>query len=567
MLNLYHWRINNYGLVIFLRILLIFLLITLGSSCSYTYDFSVSETSYRSDKTNTWSTNRVVSGDEIFWVKRELTIEENLAPFEPLGLHTNYFGDYLVYWDDVLIGRNGFPGQETVNARSSEVDRNFLVPDSLATIGTHEVKLKVSRQLGSGSDRSLNLMLAPYNELLQLPLKHSAIAGLLAGAFLIGSIYFFVLYLSDRKEYESLLFSTGSFLFFLLILLEYIKFYIPIHYTFFNLRLEIISLFIFLISAVIPLFLALQYQLPKRKFFLGAYLLILIVLYIIPFSSYDFTARLFASVMWSFSVLITFFGIFRKETGAKVVFLGLVLAALVDLFLVFDLSLFLGFLFILLAMFYTLLIQMKERRQAYETSLVKSERLRNELLKKNIQPHFLLNTLTSLIDWIEESPKKGVKMIEALAEEFRLLNDIEEETLISLRSEIDLCRSHLEVMRFRKEIDYKWEEEVQNDEVKIPPAILHTLLENGITHCQPGKENLLMFRLECRASPDEILLKFRTLGKIRNKNKTPVDGTGIKYIKSRLTESFGSSWTFSSEATKLGWENNIRIWDYARINS
>ena len=549
------------------KVSLLFLMMIAWSSCSTDYDYSSSEPLYRSSKSEIWSREQPSPENNIFWAKREITIEENPASFEPLGLHINFFGDYFVYWDNVLIGKNGIPGEENMESRTSKVDRIFLVPDSLSTVGTHEVKLKVSRQLISENERSLNLMLRPYKELLQLPLKHSAIAGILGGAFLIGSIYFLVLYLSERKVYQSLLFSISCFLFFLLILLEYIKFYIPIHYTLFDLRLEIISLFTFLISAVIPIFLALQYQLPKRKLLLGGYLLTLIVLYIIPFGSYDFTARLFALVMWGFSIVVSLFGIIRKETGAGVVFLGLFLAALIDLFLVFDLSLFVGFLLILLAMFYTLLIQMKERRRAYETSLVTSERLRNELLKKNIQPHFLLNTLTSLIDWIEESPKKGVKMIEALAEEFRLLNEIEEESLINLRAEIDLCRSHLEVMRYRKEVNYKWEEEVQNDRVKIPPAILHTLLENGITHCQPGKENLLKFRLDCRASPNEVFLKFQTYGEIRNKNKTSVDGTGIKYIKSRLTESFGNSWDFSSESTELGWENNIRIWNYARISS
>lgn len=36
-----------------------------------------------------------------------------------------------------------------------------------------------------------------------------------------------------------------------------------------------------------------------------------------------------------------------------------------------------------------------------------------------------MNTLTSLTDWVEEAPKKGVLFIEALAKEFDLFNQIE----------------------------------------------------------------------------------------------------------------------------------------------
>ena len=66
----------------------------------------------------------------------------------------------------------------------------------------------------------------------------------------------------------------------------------------------------------------------------------------------------------------------------------------------------------------------KQLRKEYEFSLLLSERLKNELLKKQLQPHFLMNTLTSLIDWIEEAPEIGIQFIEALANEFTLLSNM-----------------------------------------------------------------------------------------------------------------------------------------------
>ena len=149
-------------------------------------------------------------------------------------------------------------------------------------------------------------------------------------------------------------------------------------------------------------------------------------------------------------------------------------------------------------------------RDSYETSLVQSTRLQLALLKKNIQPHFLMNTLTSLIDWIEESPKKGVLFIEALAKEFTLFNQIENQTLIPISQEIALCRSHLEIMEYRKEIKYSWEDEGIDAEQKIPPGILHTLLENGITHSLPQEDNSIQFKLIYELSNDYKSYTFLT---------------------------------------------------------
>ncbi|RYY54784.1 MAG: regulator, partial [Chitinophagaceae bacterium] len=129
----------------------------------------------------------------------------------------------------------------------------------------------------------------------------------------------------------------------------------------------------------------------------------------------------------------------------------------------------------------------------HQQALLLSSRLQLELIKKNIQPHFLRNTLTSMMDWVEESPKEGARFIQALAAEFTIMNEISEMTLIPIGKEIELCRQHLSVMGFRKEINYVWEQSGIDETQLIPPAIIHTLLENGITHSSPLPGNTIRF--------------------------------------------------------------------------
>ena len=211
-------------------------------------------------------------------------------------------------------------------------------------------------------------------------------------------------------------------------------------------------------------------------------------------------------------------------------------------------------------MLYLLSVRIKAQRLAYETSLVQSTRLKLELVKKNIQPHFLMNTLTSLMDWVEEAPKKGVQFIEALAKEFDLINQIEDQTLIPITQEIDLCRTHLEIMEYRKEIKYGWQEEGIDPEEKIPPAILHTLLENGITHSLPLDDNSIRFKLIYKSDQKAKSYTFLTFARRVNKQSEPKEGTGLKYIKARLTESYQLQWELVSEPAEHGWKNVITLY-------
>jgi LytS/YehU family sensor histidine kinase len=171
-----------------------------------------------------------------------------------------------------------------------------------------------------------------------------------------------------------------------------------------------------------------------------------------------------------------------------------------------------------------------------------------------------MNTLTSLIDWVEEVPKKGVLFIEALAKEFDLFNQIEEQTLIPVSQEIALCRTHLEIMEYRKEINYSWQEEGIDPEQKIPPAIFHTLLENGITHSLPLGDNSIKFKLVFESNSHFKCYTFLTFATAVRQSGSREEGTGLKYIKARLTESYHSKWDFTSEPTNHGWKNTLKIY-------
>lgn len=502
----------------------------------------------------------LVPDGQIFWSRNKIIILEAPEALQPYGVQLEVYGEYELFWDGVLIGKNGNPGQEADLPPEGQLWTAFNIPTHLTNEGEHVLALRLSNYYYPDHIGNYRLKIDYYNDLLTDRLIQNSYMHVFAGAFLIASIYCFFLFLGNRKEYLMLIFSISCFLFFSLTMTHFVRNTLPIHYSLHVLRLEVITSLMFGISFLIPLYFSMQFPFPRQKLVLGIYGAILLSMFTYQHHAFDFTILKMITGLWVFSFGIAAFGVYKKAKGALLVLLTLLFCIFIRYSVSFNVILFIGFSLILLNMLYLLSLRIKEQRLAYETSLVQSTRLKLELVKKNIQPHFLMNTLTSLMDWVEEAPKKGVLFIEALAKEFDLFNQIEDQKLISIAQEIALCKTHLEIMEYRKEINYYWEEEGIDLEQEIPPAILHTLLENGITHSLPLEENNIRFKLIFESANNHKCYTFLTFANVASQTPGTIEGTGLKYIKARLTESYGVKWELDAEQVSHGWKSVIKIY-------
>ncbi len=503
---------------------------------------------------------KYVPDGQIFWSRTKIDILSAPEGLRPYGLQIDVYGEYEIFWDGVLIGKNGNPGQEAELPPEGKLWITHGIPAHLATEGEHVLAVRLSNYYFPDHIGRYVIEIADYEDLLTGLLIKTSYMHVFAGTFLIISIYFLFLFLNNRKEYRTLIFSICCFLIFALVITVFSKDYIPVHYSLHVIRLQIINTFLLGISFLIPYYFSMQFPFPKRGLSLIIYAGILIFLWLTNGHAFDLKTVGMVLSMLCFSFGIVAYGVYKKVRGARLVLATLLLSIIVFLASGFVVSMYTGMGLVLLGMLYLLTLNIKDQRLAYEDSLVQSTRLRLELLKKNIQPHFLMNTLTSLIDWVEQTPKKGALFIEALAKEFDLFNQIEDQTLIPIAQEIALCKTHLEIMKYRKEINYTWEEEGIDLEQKVPPAILHTLLENGITHSLPLKENNIRFKLIFESTDDYKSYTFLTFANIASRTPVKEEGTGLKYIKARLTESYGTKWELDAEQVSHGWKNVIRIY-------
>lgn len=131
-----------------------------------------------------------------------------------------------------------------------------------------------------------------------------------------------------------------------------------------------------------------------------------------------------------------------------------------------------------------------------KTESIRKERLNFEYeqLKSQINPHFLFNSLNTLVDLIDEDAERASDYTIHLAAMYRTLLSFRDKEVISIKDEIDLLAHFTFVQKCRFgealqiEIDIK---EHLAHKFKIVPLALQLLVENAIKHNEVSKANPL----------------------------------------------------------------------------
>ncbi|MFZ6767899.1 sensor histidine kinase [Undibacterium sp. Di26W] len=123
-----------------------------------------------------------------------------------------------------------------------------------------------------------------------------------------------------------------------------------------------------------------------------------------------------------------------------------------------------------------------DRREAASRLLARDAEL--QVLRSQIDPHFLFNSLNSISALTAIDPTSARSMTIALADFFRQTLSIAEKEKISLNDEVRLCENFLAVekIRFGKKLGNTFDISPDAGQALIPPMILQPLLENAIKH-------------------------------------------------------------------------------------
>lgn len=151
-----------------------------------------------------------------------------------------------------------------------------------------------------------------------------------------------------------------------------------------------------------------------------------------------------------------------------------------------------AFFCILVLLSVTIILQKKKKNLQ-----LKRQQARLDALKMQIDPHFIFNNLSILLDLVETGDKTAASYVQALSKVYRHIVSNVDKNLSSVENELSCLENYIFLLKIRFgnaiQIDIQVEDAVRNRQT--PPVVLQMLLENAIKHNRASEESPLFIRV------------------------------------------------------------------------
>ena len=200
----------------------------------------------------------------------------------------------------------------------------------------------------------------------------------------------------------------------------------------------------------------------------------------------------------------------------------------------------------------------KYREQELQASQLEARlaQSRLQVLKMQLHPHFLFNTLNAISELIYKDAESADRMLTDLSDLLRLSFENLEVQEIPLKQELEFLEKYLEIeqMRFQDRLTVKMNISTDTLDASVPNMILQPLVENAIKHgiaprSSGGRIDINAIRsnghLEISVRDDGIGVPFGDLDNLP-------EGVGLTNTRRRLRHLYGDHHQFGLEKLDAG---------------
>lgn len=190
------------------------------------------------------------------------------------------------------------------------------------------------------------------------------------------------------------------------------------------------------------------------------------------------------------------------------------------------------------------LLYVSHHSQQIETELQRSRAehvgAQFELLKQQVNPHFLFNSLTTLKSMIDIGDEQSSDFVVKLSDFYRFSLEKRKMDMIPLTEELDILNAYMFLLESRFEQGIRLKTVIEQEDLKtlIPPFTLQLLIENCVKHNVISLDQPLGIRIYVTAG----LLVVENDVQLKNTTEYST-GTGLENISQRFLHLTGSSVT------------------------
>jgi hypothetical protein len=189
--------------------------------------------------------------------------------------------------------------------------------------------------------------------------------------------------------------------------------------------------------------------------------------------------------------------------------------------------------------------------QARQMQDLELTRARLSALRRQIDPHFLFNTLSSIAALVEQDPAAGNQMLLRFAALLRMTTRDDREQ-VTLGEEVEIARRYLELhaMRYPDRLRVTIVSDPDVERRPVPSLLLQPLVENAALYGLDSEHRVVDVLLRTRVAPRGatiIEIENTVAADTRLPDPRLSSGIGLRNTWSRLEATYGTAFEFRTE--------------------
>ena len=180
-------------------------------------------------------------------------------------------------------------------------------------------------------------------------------------------------------------------------------------------------------------------------------------------------------------------------------------------------------------------------------------------LRTQLAPHFLFNTLNSVLHLVRSDAAAARLMLQRLRKLLRMtVQDTRQE--VSLREDLEVTENYIEIerVRFRDALDVSLTVDPRSLDARVPSFLLQPLVENAVRHgaLQTLGRCRITVRAQCEA--DRLQIAIENDGCLVSPESWR-EGIGLSSVRLRLRHLYGDDQDVSAQIVEHGVRVNLRL--------
>lgn len=173
-----------------------------------------------------------------------------------------------------------------------------------------------------------------------------------------------------------------------------------------------------------------------------------------------------------------------------------------------------------------------------------------QMLRYQLNPHFLFNSLNSIRALIEEDKSRAKSMITELSEFLRYSLISKDYSNVPLSNELEAMQHYFEIekTRYEEKLEVKFDIDPAAEDYPVLSFMIHPLIENAIKYGMQTSTLPLKINVDAKVNGTDLQISVSNTGKwVDTATTTSGTGTGLDNVRQRLINAFPGRHDFRIE--------------------